>query len=41
MSFGVILDAGPLGLLCHRKGVAAADECKRWFRAARHSVFHS
>src|SRR5262245_26359665 len=32
MSLAVVLDAGPLGLLCHRTGVAAADQCKKWFR---------
>jgi hypothetical protein len=32
MSLAVVLDAGPLGLLCHRSGVALADECKTWFR---------
>ena len=32
MSLAVVLDAGPLGLLCHRTGVAVADQCKAWFR---------
>lgn len=32
MSLAVVLDAGPLGLLCHRQGVKAADECKAWFK---------
>ena len=26
----IALDAGPLGLLMHRKGVAPADACKAW-----------
>jgi predicted nucleic acid-binding protein len=26
----VVLDAGPLGLLMQRKGVAVADGCKKW-----------
>src|SRR3954468_11391296 len=33
MSLAVVLDAGPLGLLCHRKGVQAADDCRQWFRS--------
>jgi predicted nucleic acid-binding protein len=33
MSLAIVLDAGPVGLLCHRRGVAPADECKQWFRS--------
>src|SRR5947209_4476592 len=33
MSLAVVLDAGPLGLLCHRKGVSIADDCRVWFRS--------
>lgn len=28
----MLLDAGPLGLLTHRKGVAEADACREWLR---------
>jgi len=30
MSRIVLLDAGPLGLVTQRRGVAAADACREW-----------
>ena len=27
-----MFDSGPLGLLCHRRGVKPADECRDWYR---------
>lgn len=37
----ILLDAGPLGLVTQRSGIAAADGCRRWMEAclrARSSV---
>lgn len=28
----VVLDAGPIGLLCQRRGIVEVDRCSRWVR---------
>ena len=30
MSRGIVLDAGPLGMITHRGGVPEVDACKKW-----------
>lgn len=30
MTRAIVLDSTPLGLLTHRRGIAAADQCRQW-----------
>jgi predicted nucleic acid-binding protein len=33
VSWTILLDSGPLGLVTHRKGVPGADDCRQWVAA--------